>query len=134
MSYYNYSNICLPGSILLRYETDKEGSVLSNKPHSEKTRDTCTDITHIRGLETGSIQDPALTCSLWMTTSLTIMMLMRFPTLGSLYTAATYNKDETQRQKMQTSTNLNRQTNLESIKLVFFNSTVGMRKYICCFF
>ena len=64
-------------------------------------------------LDTGSIKDPALTCSLWTTTSLTIMMLMRFPTLGSLYTAATCNKDKTHRQKMQTSTNLNQSTDMD---------------------
>lgn len=53
------------------------------------------------------------------------MMLMRFPTLGSLYTAATYNEDKTQRREMQTSTNLNRLTNLNIRNLFYLNTWDG---------
>lgn len=108
----HYSIVCFPRRPLLRVETDKAGSVLSGLQRKGLARDTCTDVSHIGDLDTGG--QPALTCSLWMMISLTIMMLMRFPTLGSLYTAATCNKDKTHRQKMQTSTNLSQSTVYQS--------------------
>lgn len=92
------------GDLSLRLRTDKAGTVLSNRLHRGKKahgRNTCGDI-HRRQTQ---VTTPVLTCSLWTTISLTIMMLMRFPTLGSLYTAATCYKNKTHRQKMQTSTN-----------------------------
>lgn len=92
------------GDLSLRVGTDKAGTVLSNRLCRGKKKvyagNTCCDI-HQGRIE---VATPALTCSLWTTISLTIMMLMRFPTLGSLYTAATCNKSKTYRQKMQNST------------------------------